>query len=36
MDPILYSLDMGVPLADLVGEPPAPPIEDIEPQREAA
>ena len=36
MDPILYSLDMGVALADLAAEPPATPIEELEPQREAA
>ena len=36
MDPILYSLDMGVPLPDLAAEAPPAPMEDIEPQREAA
>ena len=36
MDPILYSLDMGVALADVVVEEPVFPVEDVEDRREAA
>ncbi len=35
MDATLYNLDVGVALADLIAETPAP-AEDLEPQREAA
>ena len=36
MDPILYSLDIGVALVDLVVEEPTLRSEEPEPQREAA
>ncbi len=36
MDITLYTLDLGLALADLVAEDPCPPTEDLEPQREAA
>ncbi len=36
MDTTLYSLDTGLALADLVSDEPAPPADEIEPQREAA